>query len=211
MGKKSFLLYIDSYDAIKDLSTEQKGLLFDAIFIKQIENEVTINDPVVKMAFNFIQNQISRDKEKYKTTCEKNRENINKRWSRKSTTEYDRIRPNTKHTDNDNDNDNDSDNDNVNDKEINIYIPQIIAYLNDHGDKQFKTKSAKTAKLIKARLAEGFMLEDFKKVIDNKIRSWIDDPEMNKYLRPETLFGNKFEAYLNETPVKQKIKIERAS
>ena len=44
--------------------------------------------------------------------------------------------------------------------------------------------------------------DDFKKVIDVKSLEWNKDPKMCKYLRPETLFGNKFEGYLNEGGVK---------
>lgn len=52
--------------------------------------------------------------------------------------------------------------------------------------------------LIKARSNEGLTLEDFKTVINIKTEQWINDPEYNKYLAPKTLFGPKFEAYLNE-------------
>ena len=86
---------------------------------------------------------------------------------------------------------------------INIYI-DIVEYLNKKANKNYKHNSDKTRRFIDARLNEGFTLEDFKKVIDNKCRSWLNDERMNQYLRPETLFGTKFEAYLNETPVSVK-------
>ena len=86
---------------------------------------------------------------------------------------------------------------------INIYI-DIVEYLNKKANKNYKHNSDKTRRLIDARLNEGFTLEDFKKVIDNKCRSWLNDERMNQYLRPETLFGTKFESYLNETPVSVK-------
>lgn len=91
---------------------------------------------------------------------------------------------------------------------INIYI-DIVEYLNKKANKNYKHNSDKTRRFIDARLNEGFTLEDFKKVIDNKCRSWLNDERMNQYLRPETLFGTKFEAYLNEMPISQK-KIEKA-
>ena len=40
---------------------------------------------------------------------------------------------------------------------------------------------------------------DFEKVIDAKYREWHGSPKMSKYLRPETLFGTKFDSYLNES------------
>lgn len=83
------------------------------------------------------------------------------------------------------------------------YIVEIVNYLNDVAGKNFKHTTRKTQTLIKARLREGFTVDDFKRVIDNKTKEWKHDPKMSKYLRPETLFGTKFESYLNETPVEQ--------
>ena len=80
----------------------------------------------------------------------------------------------------------------------NIYS-QVIDYLNEKTNKNFKSNIEKTQKLIKARITENFSIEDFKKVIDIKTQEWLKDSVMNKYLRPETLFGNKFESYLNES------------
>lgn len=81
----------------------------------------------------------------------------------------------------------------------NIYSP-VIDYLNKKCGTSYKSTTKKTQTLIRARQVEGFELEDFKKVIDNKAASWLNDPKMCKFLRPETLFGNKFEGYLNEKP-----------
>jgi len=82
-------------------------------------------------------------------------------------------------------------------KEDNIYT-EIIAYLNQKADRNYKDDTPKTRTLIKARINENFTLDDFKKVIDNKTATWKGDNGYDKYLRPETLFGNKFESYLNE-------------
>ena len=35
-------------------------------------------------------------------------------------------------------------------------------------------------------------------MVDAKSKQWLEDSTMNKYLRPATLFGNKFDDYLNE-------------
>ncbi|NJI82170.1 hypothetical protein GSQ54_17235 [Clostridioides difficile] len=77
---------------------------------------------------------------------------------------------------------------------------RIIDYLNEKANKSFKSTTKKTRDLINARLKEGFVEEDFYKVIDNKVHTWLEDAKMNVYLRPETIFGNKFESYLNEVP-----------
>jgi len=78
------------------------------------------------------------------------------------------------------------------------YIVEIVNYLNDVADKNYRHTTRKTQQLIKARMNEGFTVDDFKKVIDKKSRDWKHDKKMNRYLRPETLFGTKFEGYLNE-------------
>ena len=74
----------------------------------------------------------------------------------------------------------------------------IVDYLNKKTGKNFKSDSSKTRKLIDARFNEGYTIEDFRKVIDTKVAQWKGDAKMDGYLRPETLFSNKFEGYLNE-------------
>lgn len=76
----------------------------------------------------------------------------------------------------------------------------IIAYLNSVCKTSYKPNTKKTLSLINARLKEGFTVEDFKKVIAIKHQEWGKDEKMKKYLRPETLFGTKFEGYLNQSP-----------
>lgn len=78
----------------------------------------------------------------------------------------------------------------------NTDIKYIVEYLNEKAGKSFKPNTAATQKHIKARLAEGFTLEDFKKVIDNQCAKW-KGTDWDQYLRPSTLFGTKFENYLN--------------
>ncbi|WP_342610237.1 conserved phage C-terminal domain-containing protein [Staphylococcus hsinchuensis] len=75
---------------------------------------------------------------------------------------------------------------------------EVIEYLNKQTGKQFRSTTKKNQSLIKARVNEGFTLDDFKKVIDNMTNQWLNDNKMSKYLRPETLFGTKFEGYLNQ-------------
>ena len=79
---------------------------------------------------------------------------------------------------------------------------EIINYLNEKADTRYRHTSNKTQGLIKARINEGFTLENFKTVIDKKTTEWKSDNKMSAYLRPETLFGTKFESYLNQKIVK---------
>lgn len=77
-------------------------------------------------------------------------------------------------------------------------VGEIIDYLNKVLGTKYSSKSADTKKHINARLAEGHTFEDFKVVIDKKYAEWGRDKEMCKFLRPMTLFGTKFESYLNQ-------------
>lgn len=84
----------------------------------------------------------------------------------------------------------------ANNKEI--YIA-VIDYLNSKTGQHFRSSTKATQQHINARLAEGFKQEDFMRVIDNKCADWLGT-EWAQYLRPSTLFGSKFENYLNRSP-----------
>lgn len=84
----------------------------------------------------------------------------------------------------------------------NIY-GYVVSYLNEKAERNYKENTPKTKDFIKARINEGFTLDDFKKVIDIKVAKWKADPKMQDFLRPETLFGTKFESYLNEKEIKK--------
>lgn len=79
-----------------------------------------------------------------------------------------------------------------------IPYEKIIDYLNRKTNSHYRPTSKATRRLIKARYNEGFTDIDFKTVIDKKCAEWLQDGNMVQYLRPETLFGTKFEAYLNQ-------------
>jgi uncharacterized phage protein (TIGR02220 family) len=95
-------------------------------------------------------------------------------------------------------------------------IREVIEYLNEKAGTNYKVNSQTTSGYIKARLSEGFKVDDFKTIIDKKCFLWLNDPKMVKFLRPETLFCQKhFESYLNEKILPYKsdrtIKYERAT
>lgn len=92
-------------------------------------------------------------------------------------------------------------------EKLDIDFSEIVEYLNLKAGKQYRATTKKTQSLIKARVNEGFTTDDFKKVIDNKAAEWKNDNDMNKFLRPETLFGNKFEGYLNQEVKKNLVDI----
>ena len=77
-------------------------------------------------------------------------------------------------------------------------MAEIVAYLNKVTGTDYKPTTKKTQQLIKARMRDGFTVADFKTVIDKKNQDeWF---VTGGYMRPETLFGTKFEGYLNERP-----------
>ncbi|MEK1366048.1 Rep protein [Limosilactobacillus fermentum] len=101
---------------------------------------------------------------------------------------------------------------NIKDKEPSIRTPsplsggdgltsktkEILDYLNQQAGTSYRASSKATQRFVHARLNENYTVEDFKKVIDIKVANWKDEPKMSKFLRPSTLFGTKFEGYLNE-------------
>ena len=78
-----------------------------------------------------------------------------------------------------------------------LICKEVISYLNLKAKKNFKVDTASHQKFIKARLKEGYVLEDFKKVVDIMVAKW-KGTEYEQYLQPQTLFGNKMDNYLNQ-------------
>ena len=82
-------------------------------------------------------------------------------------------------------------------------IEKIIVYLNEKSNKRFTIKNNQTIRFINARINDGYNENDFKKVIDIKVEKWLNTT-MEDYLRPQTLFSQKMEGYLNEKNNKKK-------
>lgn len=93
------------------------------------------------------------------------------------------------------------------DTQDHIPYTEIIDYLNNRTGHKYKSTVNKNRTLIHARWNEGFRLDDFKTVIDKKTMEWIGT-KMEMYLRPETLFGTKFEGYLNQPYIEREITSE---
>lgn len=91
-------------------------------------------------------------------------------------------------------------------------VEEILSYLNEKTGKKFTSRSKSSVKMIKDRLREGYVVDEFKAVIDNKTAAWGNNPDMRIYLRPETLFRpSHFDSYLNDIEdEKQKRKREAA-
>jgi phage replication O-like protein O len=84
-------------------------------------------------------------------------------------------------------------------KDIINIVPfdEIIVYLNQKAGTKFKHNTVNTKKHINARWNEGYRLIDFQRVVDKKCAEWIGS-DMERFLCPDTLFGTKFEKYLNQ-------------
>lgn len=88
---------------------------------------------------------------------------------------------------------NDTDNNNI--KSI---CQEVITYLNQVTNKNFNKNTVSHHKYIKARLKEGYELKDFKHVVNVMAATWMGT-DYERYLQPQTLFGNKFDSYLNRS------------
>lgn len=87
-------------------------------------------------------------------------------------------------------------------KDNNNIYSLVIDYLNRKASTNYRASTKNTQSFINARLKEGYTVEDFKKVVDSKSKEWLNT-DFEKYLRPATLFGTKFENYLNEANKKE--------
>lgn len=215
--RDSFVLYTSYIDQIDLLSNEQKGILLTAIYSHVMETDLPEMDGMTKMAFSFIKSQLDKDLKKYEDVCRKRKEagksggrpkanglcdNQNKA---KKANGFFENQTKAKKPDNEYEDEYENDiKDNMSsgtsaDRPVYPYR-DIIDYLNKKTGKAYRRNSSDTQKHIRARCAEGYKLEDFCKVIDNKTAEW-KGTDMEQYLRPSTLFGTKFESYLNQQPV----------
>ena len=143
----SFILYTSDYQLIEGLTDEQLGQLTRALFVYARDGEVINLEPVVRMAFVFIKDKIDRNQQKYQKKCERNRENIRKRWNKSNTNNtkeneripndtsvYERIPNDTTRYLYDSDSDSDSDSD-VSKETDNILEPSKEASMQSFSEK----------------------------------------------------------------------------
>ena len=80
--KKTFLFFCGWADALADLSSEDRCAVYDAVIAYANDGRLPALNPIALMAFKFIKKDIDEMQEKYKATCERNRENARKRWEK---------------------------------------------------------------------------------------------------------------------------------
>ena len=88
------------------------------------------------------------------------------------------------------------------------FTAAVVDYLNEKAGTHYRAGVSKTQSLIKARANEGFTEADFRTVIDQKCADWIGT-EYEQYLRPQILFGTKFESYLNGVPYNNRCQTQK--
>ena len=215
--RDSFVLYTEYMAQIELLNMEQRGELLTAIMNHALGRASPELDAVTSMAFSFIRSRMDRDGEKYEKTVEARKE-AGKMGGRPKANGFSEKQTKAKKANGFSENqtkakkpvydpDNDPDSDCDNDKN-NMSPPtsggrpayqyaEIVDYLNQKAGTRYKHSSEDTRKHIRARVNDGYTLDDFKTVIDRKVKEW-KGTEWEKFLRPSTLFGSKFEGYLNQ-------------
>lgn len=222
--KDNFLLKKSQINVFKELSNEDAGKLIKGIFDYSVSGEITL-DGYLKIIFLPIKEEIDKNEEKYEMICERNRNNGRLGGRPKETQENPKnpsgFEENPKkpinhnhnniinnnilynNIDNNSNIDNNIEKENIKRKRIDEQISKIIEYLNNKLNSKYRSSTKSTKEKINARLKEGFTYDDFLCVIDKKYNEW-KGTEFEKYLCPETLFGTKFEKYLNQKDGKNK-------
>lgn len=198
-----FTIYKEYYELITLLTEREQQELLLAITKFMFEDvEPTLNDKQTKI-FNNLRRPLEKSKKRSKCgSITKSNENQEENETK---TKENQKEIKTKSNENQKENESKTHQDvNVNDNvDVNVNkitlaeIKGIIEYLNIKSNSHYKYSTDKTQTLIKARIKDGFTLDDFKIVIDKKCEEWLGT-DFEKFLRPETLFSNKFEGYLNQ-------------
>lgn len=202
-----FTIYKEYYELITLLTEREQQELLLAITKFMFEDvEPTLNDKQTKI-FNNLRRPL--EKSKKRSRCGSITKSNENQEENETKTKENQKEIKTKSNENQKENESKTHQDvnvivNVNDNvDVNVNkitlaeIKGIIEYLNIKSNSHYKYSTDKTQTLIKARIKDGFTLDDFKIVIDKKCEEWLGT-DFEKFLRPETLFSNKFEGYLNQ-------------
>lgn len=162
------------------------GIISKAVFNQFIGEHIIIKTKFIETEEGFFNKRLMEEMLKREKKSSNLSDNAKKRWDnqcKSNAIAYDLHMP----IEDENENE---------DEDVNV-IKAIVEDLNNILNTKYKYMSGKTKKLIRARLNEGFGLDDFKQVHRKMLRVWGCDEKMVKYLRPETLYSPKFEGYLN--------------
>ena len=210
--QKGFVVYGDIEESLNELTDEQVAKLFRGMVSYFNTGKEPKFSGLMKMVFIPIRQQMDRDTDKYEKKCEKNRESIQKYWDKvkADTNEYERIQTNTNVYERIPPNTNVA---NTNTKtttttktdtgttttssetDAGLLSYDLIQYLNEKTGSDYKADKANAVR-VQSLLDSGYSPDQLRTVIDKKVSEWMTDEKMRPYLRPSTLFGDKFGEYL---------------
>lgn len=195
-NKNKILVYRDWISTFESLSNDEAGKLIKHFFryINDLSPEAP--DRLTMLLFEPIKQTLKRDLKAYQETCEKNKDNVGKRWNKENTTVYDRIESHTNYTDSDNDTDNDNEKDIIL-KENNILIEKEFETFWNLYDKKVGDKKKLFKKWTKLKQPE-------KDKIFETLPKYVASTEKKYRKNPETYLNN--EAWNDEIIMDIKIK-----
>jgi len=203
--KDNFLVNLDDYQAVRNFSNEDAGKLFHTICRDSLGEEIGDLEDKIQVAFNFFKNRLDKNRKNWEKTRNERiksgrKGGLAKQANANFAKQNKQTLANVAVSDNVNVSDSVSGNDNKKKASPSDEIFTILEDLNNKtkSKKGFSPLAQSNQNLIKARMSEGFTVENFITVNEKKVKQWLHDPEMSKYLRPATLYGNKFDGYLNE-------------
>lgn len=207
--RDTMIVYRSFYEAIKELSFEDQGRVWNAVFEYGLNfNELELSG-ISKTIFKLMKPNIEANIKRYRngSKAKSEQEASENEASGKqngSKTEAKEDQSVSKVEAN-----KDKDKDENKDKEISSISERVIFELNLVSGSSYRHNSGKTLSAIRARVNEGWTVEDLIAVVFDRAAAWKNDPKMSDYLRPETLFGSKFESYLQAA--KKKISSDPAT
>ena len=197
MGKKVkrptwFKLWLNQKPLIDAVPDEFVGKAVKAAYQYFDTGEVQNLDQLSGAVFAVLKSQVDKAIEDYNISVESGRAGAQERWGKGSENNdsppiASPPNPKGRHTE-----------DRREKKEDNISCSFAVQLLNDLSGSRFRDTTKSTQKLIHAWESEGYTQDDIEVVIRHQCNLWGQDKKMQKYLRPETLFGNKFESYLSD-------------
>ena len=207
-------LYIDNLEELEALGSEQTGKLIVALlrYADKGETPDFSDDITLRLVFNMLRRRIDRDFERYAQTCEKRRLAGKKGGAPKGNTNAAKQPRASKTTQTEAETKTEAYTQGVQKSRASspryiVETNEVIEHLNLQTGRNFHATAKSTQRKIGALLEQGFTTEDMKRAVDKMVREW-RHTEYEKYLRPETLFGDKFDSYLNmpQTPTLPKRK-----
>ena len=212
--RDSLIFYRSFMESFAELPDEERLTMYDAVIKYGLDGEDPKLSGLCAALFKLVKPQLDANERRYQNGLKGGRKpNENQtRTKQKPNRNQSETKPKPNHNQtetktepNVNDNVNDNDNVNVNEKgngnnnasgsDENIPL-SLISYLNQKTGSSYKVDADITGRII-SLFGQGYSVEDMRTVIDRKCAEWCDDKKMRSYLRPSTLFGDKFAEYLN--------------